>query len=81
MGRGKFAPQEFGVDLSHEDFTDQMVDDFNITYHGIWTIDELCLHPGEAMQFCNDVRRKHEYYDLPDDIILRVIMGRRKSPE
>jgi hypothetical protein len=26
------------------------------------------------------VRHKHGYFDLPDDIILRVILQRRKNP-
>lgn len=80
MGRGKFDPSEFGVNLEKDQFTDQMVDDFGETYRGQWTIDELCLHPREAVRFCDDVRRKHGYFDLPDDVILRVIMGRRKNP-
>jgi len=80
MGRGKFDPAEFGISVSRDEFADQMVNDFNDTYHGTWTIDELLLHPREAVRFCDDVRRKHSYYDAPDDIILRVIMGRRKNP-
>ena len=80
MTRGRFNPTEFGVALSKDDFTDQMVDDFAETYRDDWTIDELLLHPREATRFCDDIRRKHSYYDLPDDIILRVILGRRKNP-
>ena len=80
MARGKFDPAEFGVALGKEQFVDQMVEDFNLTYRGTWTIDELLLHPGEASVFCGDVRRKHHYFDLPDDIILRVIMNARKNP-
>lgn len=80
MGRGKFNPADFGIDLSREDFGDEMVNDFNDTYRGMWTIDELLLHPREAVRFCDDVRRKHGYYDAPDDIILRVIMTNRKNP-
>jgi hypothetical protein len=81
MGRGKFEPSEFGVNLTREEFDDMMVNDFGDTYRGQWTIDELCLHPREAARFCDDIRRHHGFYDLPDDIILRVIMGRRKRPE
>ncbi|MFH1924464.1 MAG: hypothetical protein ABIP48_31825 [Planctomycetota bacterium] len=80
MTRGKFDPAEFGVNLSREDFTDQMVEAFHGTYRDGWTIDELLLHPREAVRFCDDVRRKHGYYDVPDDIILRVILTRRKNP-
>jgi hypothetical protein len=74
MARSKFDPSEFGVDLSKEDFTDQMVDAFSEIYRGTWSVDELLLHPREATRFCDDVRRQHSYYDLPDDIILRVIL-------
>ncbi len=80
MGRGKFDPAEFGVNLSREELTDQIVNDFNATYHDQWTVDELLLHPREAMWFCDHVRRMHGYFDLPDDVVLRVILTRRKSP-
>ena len=76
MTRGKFNPADFDVDLSREDLTDQIVSDFSETYRDTWTIDELLLHPREAVRFCDDVRRRHGYYDLPDDIILRVILTR-----
>ena len=80
MGRGNFKPSEFGVSLDKASFTDQMVEFFGDTYHGAWTIDELLLHPREAARFCDDVRRRYGYYDCPDDIILRVILTRRKNP-
>ena len=79
MGRGKFDPKEFGVNLSREELTEQMVDEFNAAYRA-WTIDELLLHPREGARFCEDVRRKFAYWDLPDDIILRVVLTRRKNP-
>lgn len=80
MGRGNFDPADFGISVSKAEFTDQMVNDFGETYKGAWTIDELLLHPREAARFCDEMRRRHGYYDCPDDIILRVILGRRKSP-
>jgi hypothetical protein len=78
MGRGQFSPLEFGVDATREALTDQIVSDFSAAYRGMWTIDELLLHPREAMRFCDEVRHKHGYYDLPDDIILRCILTARK---
>jgi hypothetical protein len=44
------------------------------------SIDELLLHPREAAHFCDDVRRQYGYFDVPDDIILRVILTRGKNP-
>ena len=80
MSRGNFVPAEFGIEASKEAFTDQMVDSFGAAYRGQWSIDELLLHPREAVRFCDDVRRQYCYFDVPDDIILRVILTRRKNP-
>jgi hypothetical protein len=80
MARTVINPRDFGIDLDREPFVDQMVDDFNETYEGRQTVDELLLHPREAAHFCDTVRRKHDYFDLPDDVILRVILQRRKNP-
>jgi hypothetical protein len=80
MGRQTVDPREYGVDLDKERFTDRMVDLFNDKYRGCWTIDELLLHPREAALFCDDARRALMAFDVPDDVILRVILGRRKNP-
>jgi zona occludens toxin (predicted ATPase) len=80
MARTSFSPSDFGVDLDKEAFMDQMVDDLADAYRDALSIDELLLHPREAMHFCDTVRHKHGYYDLPDDIILRAILDRRKHP-
>jgi hypothetical protein len=80
MARRSFKPQDFGVDIARKDFDDTCIEDFNEAYRS-WTIDELLLHPAEAQRFCSDVRRKHAWYDVPDDIILRVILTDRKNPD
>ena len=80
MGRKKFTPDQFGVDMSREIFDDLMVEEFNLAYGSHWSLDEMLLHPREAARFCDDVRRKHRMFEVPDDIILRTIMGMRKSP-
>jgi hypothetical protein len=79
MARGNFDPKDFGVNLDKEAFVDQMVEDFAAMYRGQITIEELTLHPREAAKFCDDVRRMHGYFDMPDDIILRSIVNRRKD--
>lgn len=80
MARPAFDPREFGVDLEREAFVDEMVEEFHGAYRNDWTIDELLLHPREALRICDDVRHRRGYYDVPDDIILRVILQRRKNP-
>lgn len=81
MSRQSFDPRDFGVNMEKPEFIDQMCEDFNTVYRGQWTVDELLLRPREAMRFCDDVRHRHGYYDLPDDIILRSILQRRKNPQ
>lgn len=80
MSRRSFEPKEFGVDMAREAFDDRTVDFFGTTYKGGLSIDELLLRPAEAMRFCSDYRRAYACFDVPDDIILRVIMQRRKNP-
>ena len=80
MTRGKFDPMDYGANLERDAFMDLMVEDFNEAFKGSMSIDELCLRPRAALAFCDGVRRKHGFYDVPDDIILRSVMTRRKSP-
>lgn len=80
MGRGSFDPRDFGVEMTRDEFMDQMVDDFNDHVHSQLSIDELLLRPRAAIYFCDEVRAKRHYYDVPDDIILRSVMNRRKNP-
>lgn len=62
------------------DVVDALVEEFNAVYRGTWTVDELVLHPREALRFCDDRRRRHGWFDLPDDVLLRWLMNRRKNP-
>ncbi len=79
MGRESFSPKEFGVKMTKPEFTDKMVEMFGAVYRGCWSIEELTLHPREALAFCDTVRREMVAFDLPDDIILRVIVAQRKK--
>src|SRR5436190_1388439 len=80
MARQHINPKDYGVDSEKDQFTDTMVEDFGEYTRGNLTIDELLLRPRTALHFCDTVRQKHGWYDLPDDIILRVILTRRKNP-
>lgn len=80
MARGSFQPSDFGIQMEKADFIDQMADDFSEAFRGTLSVDEVLLRPRTAMHFCDQVRAKHLYFDLPDDIILRSVMQRRKNP-
>ena len=79
MARGHFNPLDFGVNLERESFMDMIVDDFNFMFKDTLSIDEVCLRPRTALAFCESVRSKHHWHDVPDDIILRSVMNRRKG--
>lgn len=81
MQRGKFEPKDFGVDMDKDDFIDLMVNEFNDYVKGSMSFDELLLNPSHALHFVTSVRSKHGYFSLPDDIILRSVMIRRKNPK
>lgn len=80
MARQSFDPRDFGVNLAKDEFMDKMVDDFNEYTHGQISLDEMLLRPRTALHFCDTVRSRYGYFDLPDDIILRSVMQRRKNP-
>lgn len=80
MGRGAFDPHDFGIDMDREEMTDRLADIFNEKFRGQWSIDEMLLHPADALRFCQDVRYALGWFDAPDDIILRPLMTRRKNP-
>lgn len=73
-------PRDHGVDMDKDDFVDILVEELATMFRGMWTVDELCLHPREAMRFCDDVRLRNGFFSAPDDFILRCLMNRRKNP-
>lgn len=79
MKRGDFSPLEYGIDLAKDRLIDLLVDEFNMTFKGL-SMDEVLLRPKSALFFCDSVRQKHGFFDLPDDILLRCILNRRKNP-
>jgi hypothetical protein len=81
MARQQINPRAYGVPLGEEEFMDLMVEEFINFCHGNLTIDQLLVRPRSALHFCDVVRQKNGWFDLPDDVILRVIVTRRKNPD
>jgi len=80
MARQQLDPRLYGFDLDRADFIDLLVGDFGDYTKGMLSVDEMLLHPRTALHFCDTVRQRHGCFDMPDDIILRAIMTRRKNP-
>lgn len=81
MRPGDFDPRHFGLSMDRDEFQDRITDAFGASFKGQISLDELLLNPVTALQFCDDVRKNNGWYDLPDNIILRAIMSRRKRPD
>jgi hypothetical protein len=79
MARNKWEPQDFGIDLPRKELVDMFLDELRSVYRGMWTIDELVMHPRNAARFCEDFRLKTGFYNLPDDVILRTLMTEREA--
>ena len=73
-------PADYGIDMEKDDFLDLMVSDFSQFSRGTGSFDDLLLQPTEAFNFCESVRAMHGFGDLPDNVILRSVMIRRKNP-
>jgi len=80
MPRRSIDPAEYNIEMDADEFMDLMVDDFSSQFRGQTTLDELLLHPKDAFNFCESVRAMHGFRDLPDNVILRSVMIRRKNP-
>jgi hypothetical protein len=79
MARKRLDPEEHGVPLGKDEFVELMLQEFNEFIPDGWTLDELLLRPRMALAFCDRIKIKHGWIDLPDDVILRPIMNHRKQ--
>ena len=57
------------------------LEDLHSNLYQNWSVDELLLHPDDAKEFCNTIRRQTSFQGLPDDLILRCLISRRKNPK
>lgn len=65
-----------GSKLSRDDFYDLVMEQRALVFPN-WTEDELACHPGDALQFCEVVRRKVSA-PVQDHVIMHALMNARK---
>lgn len=63
-----------------DEFQDEL-ENLHARLYQSWSVDELLLHPDDAKEFCNTIRHQTSSQGLPDDLILRCLMNRRKNPK
>jgi hypothetical protein len=78
MPRPALNPSEYGVELNLADFKRMMWSEFGSKY-AQWTVEDLLVNPREGICFCDHIRKTHGYYELPDNIILKTLLNRRKA--
>jgi hypothetical protein len=81
MARQQVNPSDYGVPLGKAELAAILADALDTYGQGKLSVDELLLRPRAALHFCDEIRRTNGWFDLPDDIILRVILDRRKHPD
>lgn len=79
MARMAQRLSDHGVSGDHDANVDRLIELHRATYPA-YSFDELLLRPRVALLFCDRAREMFGEYDLPDDIILRSILNRRKNP-
>lgn len=63
---------------SIDEFTDTIADAMTALCPA-WTVDEMLLHPDIAKAVCKETRTRTGCHGVPDDLILRCIIARRKK--
>lgn len=79
VARQSHTLEIYGVDVPAADFVDALVDQLHDMYPA-FSVDELLVRPREAIAFCDAARRRIKNWDVPDDLILRPLLNRRKRP-
>jgi hypothetical protein len=56
MRRSRRDFAQFGITVDADVFTDAIVDTFNDMVRGQYSVDELLLHPRDALALCETIR-------------------------
>lgn len=77
----RIEPQlkEYGCDMSSSQFQ-AFVDAMWIEHTDWKTVDQMLLHPTQAIAYCNVVRQQgREFADIPEHLILGSLVQYRKA--
>jgi hypothetical protein len=72
--------QTSGCELPVDEVQARLMDAFRRGYRA-WTVDDLLCHPRDAIRFCDRIREATECHDLPNGLILKILVGMREHGE
>lgn len=72
--------RQYKVYLSGSDFRDILEAAFRHTYPD-WSIDDLRCIPAEARKYCDNIRCRYNFRNIPDGVILFALLARITNPE
>ena len=75
LRRRMSSPGDLGHAISAADLRSTVCAEFSRLYRGLGRLD-LLVRPRLALKLCDEVRSKVQDYDLPDDLILRMLSSR-----
>ena len=74
------ALQENGCETPISQFQDILETVLKNQHPGL-SVDSLLLHPSDAVSYCQTINGyKSDFQTLPENLILRCLMARRKNP-
>jgi hypothetical protein len=69
--------QTSGCELPVDEFQARLMDAFHRRYPA-WTVDDLLCHPRDAIRFCDRIREATQCHDLPNGVIVKILVDMRK---
>jgi len=75
------ALKEYGCETPIKQFQDALEEVFNRDYRARFTVDSLMQHPSDAVEYCQKINKyQSDFAAVPENLILRCLMARRKNP-
>lgn len=80
LNRGEWEPEQFGIaGMGKDEIIKVLCQYFRDSLGRTWTVDDLLLHPSDAVRFCQDARFRAGWFDMPEEFILRALRAGEAS--
>lgn len=79
MARTTIRLKDHGIDMETTKFAKLMLGELKELHEDKLSVDKLVCRPQQAGEFCQVMRRKYGWVDVPDYVILEPMMNWRKK--